>query len=176
MTDMVAIVTGSSRGLGRAIAKEYAREGASVVVCARSQSPAPLPGTIYETAQAIQRAGGDALAVPCDVTNETQVENLVQQTLDRYGRIDVLVNNAGIMIIGESFLDIEPARWDEIVAVNLRGSYLTCRYVLPTMIEQGGGASLVSGLWLAASQDRLGPLIVVPKRRCTCLASAWPRM
>ena len=153
MTDMVAIVTGGSRGLGRAIAKEYAREGAAVVVCARAQSPAPLPGTIYETAQAIQQEGGEALAVPCDVTNENQVQSLIQQTLDRYGRIDVLVNNAGVMIIGESFLDIEPARWDEIVAVNLRGPYLTCRHVLPTMIEQRRGSIINIGS-LAGSEPR----------------------
>jgi 3-oxoacyl-[acyl-carrier protein] reductase len=153
MKDMVAIVTGASRGLGRAISKEYAGEGAKVVVCARAQSSAPLPGTIYETAQAIKQEGGESLAVPCDVTDESQVRELVQKTLDRYGRIDVLVNNAGLMILGESFLDIEPSRWDEIVAVNLRGPYLTSRYVLPTMIEQRRGSIINIGS-LAGSEPR----------------------
>jgi NAD(P)-dependent dehydrogenase (short-subunit alcohol dehydrogenase family) len=153
MTDMVAIVTGASRGLGRAIAKEYGGQGAKVVVCARARSSAPLPGTIYETARAIKQENGEALAVPCDVTDESQVRELVQKTLDRYGRIDVLVNNAGIMILGESFLDIEPSRWDEIVAVNLRGAYLTCRYVLPTMMEQRRGSIINIGS-LAGSEPR----------------------
>ena len=102
MKDMVALVTGGSRGLGRAIAKEYAREGAKVVVCARSQSPAGLPGTLEQTVKDIQDQGGEALPVACDVSDEAQVSDLVQQVIDRYGRIDVLVNNAGIMVLGET--------------------------------------------------------------------------
>lgn len=145
MKGLVAIVTGSSRGLGRAIAMEYAREGARVVVCARPQSPAPLPGTIDATAQDIRDLGGDVLAVPCDVSDEEQVKSMVGQVLDRYGQIDVLVNNAGLMILGESFLDIDTARWDQLMSVNLRGPYLTCRYVLPVMMEQRRGSIINIG-------------------------------
>ena len=112
MNGLVAIVTGASRGLGRAIAKEYAKEGASVVICARSQSPTGLSGTIEETAQAIRGAAGEVFPLDCDVTDEKQVEEMVRRVLERYGRIDVLFNNAGAMVLGESILEIEPARWE----------------------------------------------------------------
>lgn len=154
MKGLVAIVTGSSRGLGRAIATEYAREGAKVVACARAKSPTPLPGTAGETAEYIQRQGGEALAVACDVGNEEQVKDMVQQVMDRYGRIDVLVNNAGIMILGEKFLDIDTARWDQIMEVNVRGAYLTCRYVLPIMMDQRKG-SIVNLGSLAGTAPRI---------------------
>lgn len=154
MRGLVAIVTGSSRGLGRAIATEYAREGAKVVACARSNSPAPLPGTASETAEYIQSQGGEALAVACDVGNEEQVKGLVQQVMDRYGKIDVLVNNAGFMILGETFLDIDTARWDHIMEVNLRGAYLTCRYVLPLMMTQQKGSIINIGS-LAGTAPRI---------------------
>jgi 3-oxoacyl-[acyl-carrier protein] reductase len=154
MKGMVAIVTGSSRGLGRAIAMEYGREGATVVACARPTSPTQLPGTVDETAQMIIDHGGESLAIACDVSEEAQVKSMVQQVMDRYGKIDVLVNNAGIMILGESFLEIEPARWDQIISVNLRGAYLTCRYVLPVMIDQRRGSIVNIGSF-AASDPRI---------------------
>ena len=121
---MVAIVTGASRGLGRAVALEYAGEGASVVICARSRSPAGLAGTLPETADAIRNAGGDALAVDCDVTDEAQVNEMVRRTLERYGRIDVLFNNAGAMVLGESILEIDADRWAQLMLVNVNGPYL----------------------------------------------------
>ena len=145
MDGLVAIVTGASRGLGRAISREYGRQGARVVVCARPASPTKLPGTSDETALAIEADGGDALAVPCDVTDEGQVKNVVDQAMDRYGRIDILVNNAGVMIIGESFLEVDPARWDEQMLINVRGPYLMCRYVLPVMMKQGQGSIINIG-------------------------------
>ena len=151
MKGLVAIVTGSSRGLGRAIAFEFAGEGAQVVACARSESPAPLPGTAHETAQQIRDHGGEALALACDVTDEQQVKSMVQQAMDQYGRIDVLVNNAGIMILGETFLDIDTARWDQLMNVNVRGAYLACRYVMPIMMKQRKGniINIGSGAGLA---------------------------
>ena len=149
MEGMVAIVTGASRGLGRAIAKEYAREGARVVVCARPQTPTGLPGTIEETAEMIRAAGGEALPVACDVTDETQVSEMVAKVTQRFARIDVLVNNAGAMILGDTILDIEPARWDEIVAVNVRGPYLVTRAVLPIMMEQQRGSIINIGSRMA---------------------------
>ena len=145
MNGLVAIVTGASRGLGRAIAREYAREGARVVVSARPQSPTGLSGTISETGEDIEAEGGEAFVVPCDVSDEEQVKTMVQKVMDRYGQIDVLVNNAGVMIIGEPFLDIGPERWDQIMATNVRGPYLTCRYVVPIMMKQRRGSIINIG-------------------------------
>ena len=140
MKGLVAIVTGSSRGLGRAIAKEYSAEGAKVVVCARQRSPVGLPGTIQETAQAIREAGGEVFPVECDVSNEDQVQEMVRKVKERYGQIDVLVNNAGAMVLGETILEIDSARWDQVMLVNVRGPYLCSRAVLPIMMEQRRGS------------------------------------
>ena len=115
MDGMVAIVTGASRGLGRAIAKEYASEGASVVICSRSQSPTGLSGTLEETAEDIRNAGGNVLAIDCDVTDEPQVNEMVRQVIERFGKIDVLFNNAGAMVLGESILEIDAARWEQVM-------------------------------------------------------------
>lgn len=146
---MVAIVTGSSRGLGRAIAKEYAREGAKVVACARSQSPTGLAGTLEETVAAIREEGGQVLPLACDVTDEDQVGELVRQAMAGYGRIDVLVNNAGAMVLGETLLEIDPARWKQVVDVNVTGTYLVSRAVVPHMIEQKRGSIINIGSRMA---------------------------
>ena len=145
MSGMVAIVTGASRGIGRAVAAQYALEGAKVAVAARPHSPTGLPGTIEETAHAIQQAGGEAIPIPCDVSDEAQVRAMVDQVMASYGRIDVLVNNAALMIPNEPFLDIESERWDQLYAVNVRGPYLTCRYVVPIMIDQRRGSIISMG-------------------------------
>ena len=101
-----------------------------MVVCARPQSPTGLAGTIDDTARDIRASGGEALPVPCDVSDEGQVRDMVEMAMEQYGRIDVLVNNAGIMVLGQSILEIDTARWDRNMAVNVRGPYLTCKYVL----------------------------------------------
>ncbi|MDH3604981.1 MAG: SDR family oxidoreductase [Candidatus Tectomicrobia bacterium] len=145
MEGLVAIVTGASRGLGRAIAREYAREGACVVICARPQSPSGLSGTIEETAASIRSDGGEVLPVPCDVADQGQVENLVKQVMERYGQIDVLFNNAGLMVLGQTLVQIDPEQWDQVMAANLRGPYLMCRYVAPVMIEQERGSIINIG-------------------------------
>ncbi len=136
MQDMVAIITGASRGLGKAIALEFAGEGASVAICARANSPTGLTGTMDETAQAIRDAGGEVFPLVCDVTDDGQVQDMVRQVEEHYGRIDVLFNNAGAMVLGESILEIDPASWDRIMTVNVRGPYLCSRAVLPIMMRQ----------------------------------------
>ena len=159
MDGMVAIVTGASRGLGRAIAKEFAAEGAKVVVSARRDSPTGLPGTAVETATQIRDRGGEAMALTCDVSNEEQVMAMVGQTIDMYGRIDVLVNNAGVMVLGETILDINPEEWDQSVAANLRGPYLCCRSVLPWMIEQGRGSIIHIGSRMGSDHEQGGGVL-----------------
>ena len=159
MDGIVAIVTGASRGLGRAIAREYAREGASVVISARSQSPTGLAGTLEETAREINNAGGDVLAVNCDVTDEAQVDNMVHRAVERYGKIDVLFNNAGAMVLGESILEIDPARWDLLMRVNVGGPYLCSRAVLPTMMEQRRGSIINIGSRMATDPGQGGGVL-----------------
>lgn len=159
MAGMVAIVTGASRGLGRAIAKEFAAEGATVVVSARGNSPTGLPGTAVETAQQIRSHGGQAMALTCDVTDEEQVAAMVDRTTEVYGRIDVLFNNAGIMVLGESLLEIDPDQWDQSVAANLRGPYLCCRAVLPTMIKQGRGSIINIGSRMGSDHQQGGGVL-----------------
>ena len=159
MDGMVAIVTGASRGLGRAIAREFAKEGASVAISARSQSPTGLAGTIEETVAEIRDAGGEVFATSCDVTDEAQVNAMVQETMERYGKIDVLFNNAGTMVLGESILEIDPDRWDQLIRVNVGGPYLCSRAVLPVMMEQRRGSIINIGSRMATDPAQGGGVL-----------------
>ncbi len=123
----IAIVTGAGQGIGRGIAEKLAAEGADVVVTDVNDA------TAKETAQAV-----DGLAITCDVTSRESVDAMVAQAHERYGRIDVLVNNAGWDLVGP-FVDSDPAGWDRIIAINLYGVLHTCKAVLPIMQAQGAG-------------------------------------
>jgi len=139
LQDRVAIVTGASRGIGKAIAVSLAREGARVVVAARTVRELPvIAGTIEATAGEIRSRGGSALAVTTDVTREESVAGLVAKTLAEWGRIDILVNNAATNFPAP-FLDMPQKHWDRIIAVNLRGTVLCTSAVLPAMIRQQRG-------------------------------------
>jgi citronellol/citronellal dehydrogenase len=136
----VAIVTGASRGIGKAIALALAQEGADVVVAARTEEEkGPLPGTIHKTAEEIRSLGRRSLAIKTDITKEEEVEEMVRRTLEEFGRIDILVNNAGIDVPGR-LLDITIKRWDLTMAVNLRGTFLCTKAVLPQMVERRSGS------------------------------------
>ena len=140
LKDMVAIVTGSSRGIGKGIAKEFGKAGARVVVAARTEERGGrLPGTIHETVAEIIDLGGEALPIRCDVTSEEDVQALVERVMEEYGRIDVLVNNAGILFRG-LITDTMVRHWDLIMRVNLKGPFLMCKFVLPVMMEQRRGS------------------------------------
>ncbi len=135
----VAIVTGASRGIGKAAASALARAGARVAVVARTTRPLKnIAGTIEETAQAIRALGGEALAVKADVSDEQSVAGMINQTLEAFGRIDILVNNAATNQ-PERFLDMPQKIWDRIMAVNLRGAVVCMRAVLPDMLRRGRG-------------------------------------
>jgi len=137
----VAIVTGSSRGIGKAIALEMARAGAKVAVAARTEAgrQSKLPGTIHATVEEIYAFGGEAMPVRLDITREDDVAAMVSAVTDKYGKVDILVNNAGITT-PESFIDLTVKKWDLIMAVNLRGAFLCTRAVLPGMIERQSGS------------------------------------
>src|SRR5579872_367568 len=135
----VAVVTGASRGIGKALAIRLAQEGADVVVAAKSeQSTSRLPGNIHETADAIRSLGRRALAVPTDVRDEDAIRRMVEQTVAEFGRLDILVNNAGA-IWTQPILETPPKRFDLMMGVNVRATYIACYYALPPMIKQQWG-------------------------------------
>jgi citronellol/citronellal dehydrogenase len=139
MSERVAIITGASRGIGRAIALALARAGWGVVIAARSTtSTEKLPGTIHSVAAEVEAVGGRALPVQTDVREEAQVEALAKQTLDHFGRIDLLVNNAGALH-WQSLLDTPAKRFDLVMDVNARAACLCCRAVLPAMMQRRWG-------------------------------------
>lgn len=135
----VAIVTGASRGLGRAIAFGLAREGADIVIAARTEAEGKLAGTIHETAARVQSLGRRALALRCDVTQEQEVAEMVRKTVSELGRVDILVNNAAAAYPGP-FLDMPLKRWDVVMRVNLGGTVQCIKAVLPRMVEQRSGS------------------------------------
>ena len=124
----IAVITGSGRGIGREIALAYAREGAKLVLAARS-----VP-ELEETRNAITAMGGEASVVPTDIRNEQSVAALAQQTLEHFSRVDILVNNSGIAGPTAPLWEIAPAEWEETFAVNVTGTFLCCRAFLPSMI------------------------------------------
>ena len=145
----IALVTGGSRGIGRAICRGLAQAGARVVVASRTEADtsAGTPferygsGSIHDTARSINEAGGEALAIRCDVAVAEDIRQLVERTVERFGRIDVLVSNAGIDCEAPvPELDIELL--DRCLAVNVRAPLLLCKYALPVMIAQASGGSI----------------------------------
>jgi citronellol/citronellal dehydrogenase len=139
----VAIVTGSSRGIGRAITLGLAKAGCNVVIVAKStESREKLPGSIFSVAAEVEdigaKTGARALPVQVDVRDSEQIDAMAAQTLERFGRIDLLVNNAGALHWA-GILDTPAKRFDLVMNVNVRAAFLACRAVLPAMIRQGGG-------------------------------------
>ena len=137
LTGKVAIVTGGGRGIGRAIALAFAGEGAGVAVVARSQDE------IENVAGQISANGGAAIAIQGDVSSEEDVARMVSRTLDKFQRVDILVNNAAITIPYRSLVDLTLNEWNRVLAVNLTGPFLCTRAVLPKMIEQRSGKIIV---------------------------------
>jgi acetoacetyl-CoA reductase len=133
LKEAVVVVTGASRGLGRAIAEEMGRGGAKVVVnYSRSKEPAE------ELVRRISEDGGEAIAVQGDVSDPEQAQNLIDQTIKRFGRLDVLVNNAGINI-DRTLKRLSVEDWDKVIQVDLNSAFYTVHAALPHMTEAGGG-------------------------------------
>ena len=152
----VCFVTGGASGMGRVAAAMFCREGAKVAVA--DVSAEALDTAVAEARAAVQ-GGGDAFAVQCDVTREQQVRGAIEATVARYGRIDVLYNNAGIMMAEDSsVVDTEEWVWDRTLGVNVKGIYLCCKYGIPEMLKVGGGsviniASFVALVGCSVPQD-----------------------
>jgi len=141
----VAIITGSSRGIGKAIAERYAEEGARVVINFVSGER-----EAGEVASGIRRRGGEAMSVGADVSSAADVKKLVRETVDEFRRVDILVNNAGVMFT-KSVLETTEEDWDRTIDINLKGAYLCSKEVAPVMLDQKGGTIIMmssnSGLY-----------------------------
>ncbi len=173
----VAIVTGSSRGIGKAIAVAFAGEGANVVVTARTETAgdSEMPGTIHQTVAEIDTlSAGKALAVRCDLLQEEEIKSMVQKTVDEFGQIDILVNNAGDFTPTPNLAETLTEVWDRIMAVNIRAVFLCCKYVLPVMIARQRGSIINLGSESAEHTSRWFSAYAVSKagmeRFSLCLA------
>ena len=132
--DKVAIVTGATSGIGRAAAIAYAREGAKVVVAGRRTKEGE------ETVRLVQAQGGEGIFVKTDVSKAVQVKELVERTLQKFGRLDVAFNNAGIEQVPLPFLEQDEETFDQVVDINAKGVWLCMKYEIPAMLKTGGGS------------------------------------
>lgn len=137
LTDQVAIVTGAGRGIGEAISLAFAEAGAHVAVAARSQEQ------IDDTAEAVRQRGQRAIAVPCDVNQDDQLEALVDATLAEFGRVDIVVNNAGGWRPGPA-LDVTPAEFDAAYHFNVTSAFALTRLAVPRMVETAGEGCVIN--------------------------------
>jgi NAD(P)-dependent dehydrogenase (short-subunit alcohol dehydrogenase family) len=149
----VAIITGAGGGMGRTAARMFAAEGAKVVLADVTEE------MVASAVMEVQAAGGQATGIAADVANEADARRMVDHAVATYGRLDALYNNAGIMPAADhSVIDTDVATWDKVMAVNVRGVFLGCKYAIPRMVEQGSGsiinvASFVAILGCSVPQD-----------------------
>jgi NAD(P)-dependent dehydrogenase (short-subunit alcohol dehydrogenase family) len=153
LADKVAIITGAGGGMGRVAAQMFAAQGARVVVAEFAEAPGE------ETVSLVRDAGGEASFVRADVSDEGSARGMVDHAVATYGRVDILYNNAGVMPEADhSVIDTDVATWDQVMAVNVRGVFLGCKYAIPRMVEQGSGsvinvASFVALVGCSVPQD-----------------------
>jgi NAD(P)-dependent dehydrogenase (short-subunit alcohol dehydrogenase family) len=136
LSNIVAIITGGGRGIGRGIAVRFAAEGAKVVIAGRSPAE--------ETLNQIRACGGEALVVPTDVSLKPQVQVLMEKTIERFGRIDILVNNAGRAGRNGRFLEVDLTTWNDVIAINLTGVFLCSQAAAQAMVAQGIAGRIVN--------------------------------
>lgn len=137
LRNKTAIVTGGGTGIGRAIATTFAREGAGVAVCGRREAP------LSQTVKDIREDGGEAFYLLCDVARPTDVERMVARTIEKYGKIDILCNNAGVRASIATAIDISEQEWQNTLDIDLKGSHLCCKAVIPHMKNTGGGSIIM---------------------------------
>jgi NAD(P)-dependent dehydrogenase (short-subunit alcohol dehydrogenase family) len=166
----IALITGASRGLGAAVAERLAREGAHLVLTGRTV------GGLEETDDRVRAAGGTATLVPFDLRDFTKIDDLAAALYERYGRLDILVANAGVIPL-RTIIEATPADWDEVMGVDGRGMFLTCKYAVEQMLKTGGGSivclSSISGIAGQKSQSTYGPAKFVATGLTKHLAIEW---
>lgn len=133
LNDKVAIITGAASGIGRATAVRFAQEGAEVVLVDILEEPG------LETLRLVKKGGGTGLFVRADLSKSDDVQNVVEESIKNFGRVNILFNNAGIFEFG-TVVDCSEEAWDRMMAVNLKSMFLTCKYAIPKMLEVGGGS------------------------------------
>ncbi|AHY47725.1 Dehydrogenases with different specificities (related to short-chain alcohol dehydrogenases) [Rubrobacter radiotolerans] len=144
LQDKVAVITGASKGLGRALAKAYAAEGAKVVANARSEE------SLREVVREVEESGGEALAVAADISKAEGARRLVEAAVERFGRIDVLVNNAGLLGSRVPLADYPEDEWVEVIEANVNGPFFVTKYATPHLSEGASIINLVSGASVGA--------------------------
>ena len=132
LKDKVAIVTGGGSGVGKAVSLRFSREGAHISVVGRTLEK------LTKTAEEISKIGTESLAIAADVSNANDVSQMVTKTIERFGKIDILVNNAAVAI-RKTIFDLTEADWDEMMNINLKSVFLCCKQVVPLMVKQGKG-------------------------------------
>jgi NAD(P)-dependent dehydrogenase (short-subunit alcohol dehydrogenase family) len=153
LNDKVCVITGAGGGMGRVASLMFAAEGAKVVVAEYNDAAGA------ETVRLVKGQGGDASFVKTDVSNEASAKAMIDHAVSTFGRVDVLYNNAGVMPEADhSVIDTDVATWDQVMAVNVRGVFLGCKFAIPRMVEQGSGsiiniASFVALLGCSVPQD-----------------------
>ena len=165
LSGKVAIVTGGSRGIGRAVSRGLAQAGAKVVVASRTEEEVGqgaefeqyAAGNIHDTVRSILDDGGDAVAVKCDVAEPSDLQALVRTTITHYGGIDILFSNAGIDC-ESSVVDLDPELLDRALAINVRAPLLLCKFALPTMMARRSGSviGVTSGSARGYREGRVG--------------------
>ena len=135
----VALVTGAGHGIGRATALRFAAEGASVVIVDRDEASS------IAVAQEIKAAGQNALPIRADVSSTADTQQMIALTMQHFGKLNVMFNNAGIGGISHTIMEMPEQDWDDVIAVNLRGIFLSCKYGVPALIQSGGGAIVNMG-------------------------------
>jgi NAD(P)-dependent dehydrogenase (short-subunit alcohol dehydrogenase family) len=165
LLDKVAIVTGSGSGIGRATAHRFAKEGAKVIVAEMNHENG------QEVVRSIQDQGGEAIFIPVNVTNEEEIKELVNQSVQHYGRIDILINNAGIGGKQVKLHETATEEWHRVMDVNINALFLCMKHIVPVMIESGGGAivntastyGFIGGHKIAAYNASKGAVVTLTK-------------
>lgn len=163
LTGKVALVTGGSRGIGKAIAELFANEGASVVITAKDQS------RLQKTSKDLK-----VLAAPADIRNETEVQDVVNKTIEKFGRLDILVNNAGVFPKVKPLHEISESEWNEVIDINLTGQFRFTKAAIPHLRKNGGVIiNIASSAGLKAYQDFNADAYSASKAGLVLLTKSW---